>query len=160
MTDLRSVCWTAWRPCVAAVASLLVSACSSTGGSSPTPTPVPSRSPDPATLMRTYTAMLSRDLSSLQPVDAACRAGADACRTALDQAAVVAGKIGDDLRRTPAEPAAIQKPVEDIRAAARFILSVDQAFDAGTMSVSEAVAAYTAEYNALEQALQQLEAAR
>jgi hypothetical protein len=104
--------------------------------------------------------MLSKDLSPLQPVDTACRGGTEACRTALDQAAAVATKVGDDLQHTTAEPDAIQKPVEDIRAAVRFVLSVDRAFDAATMSVSEAVNAYTAEFNALEQALHQLQAAQ
>lgn len=146
--------------CAAVFASVLLAACSSdTGGSSLTTTPSPSPTPNAADLMRTYAAMLSRDLGPLQAVDAACRGGADACRTALDQAAVVAGKVGDDLQHTPAEPAAIQKPVEDIRAAARFVLSVDSAFDADTMSVSEAESAHTAEFNTLDQTLQQVQAA-
>jgi hypothetical protein len=144
----------------AVFASTFLAACSgSAGGSSPTTTPEPSRTPDAANLVRTYAAMLAKDLGPLQPVDAACRGDSAACRAALDQAAVVAGKVGDDLQHTPAEPDAIQKPVEDIRAAARFVLSVDRAFDAGTMSVSEAVSAYMAEFNTLEQALQQLQAA-
>jgi hypothetical protein len=72
---------------------------------------------------------------------------------------VVAAKVGDDLQHTPAEPAAIQKPVEDIRASARFVLAVDRDFDSGTMPVSEAVNAYMAEFNTLERALHQLQAA-
>ena len=154
------VCGSALRPLGAVLASALLAACSSgTSGSSPSTAPQPSRTPDAASLVHTYTAMLSTDLSPLQPVDAACRGGTAACRTALDQAAVVAAKVGDDLQHATAEPDGIRKPVEDIRTAARFVLSVDQAFDAGTMSMSDAVNAYTSEFNALEQALQQLEAA-
>jgi hypothetical protein len=73
---------------------------------------------------------------------------------------VVASKVGEDLQRTPAEPNTILTPVEDIRAAARFVVSVARAFDAGTMSAPEAVNAYTAEYNTLEQALQQIKSAQ
>jgi len=110
-------------------------------------------------MVRTYAALLSKDLGPLPPVDTACRGSADACRAALDQAAVVAGKAQDDLQQTPAEPAVIQKPVEDIRSAARFVVSIAQAVDGGSMSTSEAVNAYMAEYNAIAQALQQVQAA-
>jgi hypothetical protein len=138
------------RACAAVFATAFLAACSSsTGDSSPTTTQEPSRTPDAASLVRTYVAMLSRDLAPLQPLDAACRGAAEACRAALDQAAVIAAKVGDDLQHTPAEPNAIQKPVEDIRASATLVLSIARAFDAGTMSASEAVNAYTAEYNTL-----------
>jgi hypothetical protein len=149
------------QACATVFATAFLAACSSsTGGSSPTTTPEPSRTPDAANLVRTYAAMLARDLGALQPVATDCRGATEACRTALDQAAAVASTVGEDLQRTSAEPDAIQKPVEDIRAAARFVVSIARAFDAGTMSASEAVSAYTAEYNTLEQALQQLQSAQ
>jgi hypothetical protein len=103
--------------------------------------------------------MLSKDLAPLQPVDAACRGGSEACRTALDQAATVARQVGSDLQHTPAEPDAIREPVEAIRAAVRFVRSIDDAFDGGTMSVGEATDAYMAEYRTMEHALQQVLAA-
>jgi uncharacterized iron-regulated protein len=119
-----------------------------------------SQTPDAGNLVRTYATMLSKDLGPLQPVDAACSRGAGACRAALDAAAVVAGKVEDDLQRTPAEPDAIRAPVEAIRASARFVSSIAQAFDAGTMPVSEAVNSYMAEFTTIERALQQLLATR
>ncbi len=149
------------RQWVVVFTAALLAACSGgRSGSSATTTPEPSRTPDGANLVRTYAAMLSRDLGTLQPVDTACGGSPEACRAALDQAAVVAAKVEEDLQHTSAEPDAIQKPVEDVRAAVQFVVSIDRAFDAGTMSASEAVGAYMAEFNTLEQALHQVQAAR
>jgi hypothetical protein len=102
--------------------------------------------------------MLSGDLRQLGPVDAACRDGVDACRSALDEEAKIAAKVRDDLQHTTAEPDTIIKPVEDIRAAVRFVLLIDSDFDAGSMSVSEAVNSYMGDFSDLEQALEQLQA--
>jgi hypothetical protein len=136
------------------------------GGVSPSPahsaTPTSHSTPTPtldqAGQIHQYITVLSTDLSPLVRIDSACGSSAAACGRALDQEGALAAKAVSDLQHLAAEPDAIRTPVEDIREQARFVVDIDQSYDAGGMDPAEAIRAYTPEYLTIEHDLTLLQA--